>query len=258
MTEVDVLSIDGNRKGGMELPGIFTESVRPELILRAVIAENTMRLQPQGHYPLAGMQTSATYYGAMNSYRTGRHMGIAIRPREKLGGGVQGRVRRIPSSVTGKRAHPHVVEKRIVERINREEYRRALESAVAATVSKETMKPLVVSNELESIKRTKDMIRAIRAVKLGGELDSVRPRTRKGLSRGSSRRGYSKRVLIVLSRECEAVRAARNIAGVDVCAVGRISANLLAPGGRPGRAAIWSEAAVSAVQGAIDRIRIGG
>ena len=80
-----------------------------------MLAEASQKLQPQGHYVLAGMQTTATYYGAMNSYRTGRHVGRAIRPREKLGGGIQGKVRRIPSSTKGKRAHPHMIEKIIKE-----------------------------------------------------------------------------------------------------------------------------------------------
>lgn len=102
MEEIDVLSLDGKPKGKLEAPKAFQETVRPELIQRAVVAENTRKLQPQGHYPLAGMQTTATYYGAMNSYRSGRHMGIAIRPREKLGGGVQGKVRVVPSAVKGK------------------------------------------------------------------------------------------------------------------------------------------------------------
>ena len=55
--DAEVLSIEGSAKGKMALPGIFEDEVRPELIQRAVVAENTLRLQPQGHFPLAGMQT---------------------------------------------------------------------------------------------------------------------------------------------------------------------------------------------------------
>ena len=105
--KVDVFNLEGSASKTVELPSAFSERVRTELIARAVLAENSLRLQPQAHYVLAGMQTTARYYGAMNSWRTGRHMGMAIRPREKLGGGVQGKVKRIPSAVKGKRAHPH-------------------------------------------------------------------------------------------------------------------------------------------------------
>lgn len=97
--EADVLSLDGKAKGKVELPSLFGEAVRPDLIQRAVLAENTRSLQPQAHYPLAGMQTTARYYGRMHSYRTGRHMGQAIRPRQKLASGIQGKVRIIPSAV---------------------------------------------------------------------------------------------------------------------------------------------------------------
>jgi large subunit ribosomal protein L4e len=121
MQEAEVLSLDGKAKGKVALPGMFEDEVRPELIRRAVLAESTMKLQPQGHFLLAGMQTTARYYGRMNSYRTGRHMGNAIRPKQKLGGGAQGAVRRIPSSTKGKRAHPHLVEKIIAEEINKKE-----------------------------------------------------------------------------------------------------------------------------------------
>src|ERR1700733_10439696 len=124
--EADVFALDGKSKGKITLPSLFESEVRPELIQRAVLAENSMTLQPQGHFLLAGMQTTARYYGRMHSYRSGRHMGIAIRPRQKLGGGVQGQVRIIPSSTKGKRAHPHLIEKTQIENINNKEYKKAL------------------------------------------------------------------------------------------------------------------------------------
>lgn len=257
MTDAEVFSIDGRKKGSVALPAVFEETVRPDLILRAVNAENTLRLQPQGHNPLAGMDTTAMYYGSMHSYRTGRHMGIAIRPRQKLGGGQQGMVRRIPSSVKGKRAHPHKIEKILAENINRREYSKAVASAVAATVSHETKMPIVVSDEIESIKKTREMITLIRNLKLGAKIDNVDKRVRKGLRRGSKRRSYTRALLIVVSKDGSALRSARNIAGVDACIVDRLSAGLLAPGGKPGRAVIWSEGAIGGLQKAVSKIRIG-
>ncbi|MDE1866003.1 MAG: 50S ribosomal protein L4 [Candidatus Micrarchaeota archaeon] len=256
MTDVDVLSIDGRKSGSVALPEVFSEAVRPELILRAVNAENSRKLQPQGHNPLAGMDNTAMYYGSMHSYRTGRHMGIAIRPRQKLGGGQQGAVRVIPSSVKGRRAHPHKIEKILVENINRREYSKAIASAVAATVP-ETKRPIIVSNEIESIKRTKDMVTLIRNLKLDSKIDNVDKRIRKGLRRSSKRRSYTKTLLVVVGKDGSAIKSARNIAGVDACAVGKLSAGLLAPGGRPGRSVIWSESAIGALQSAVSKIRIG-
>jgi large subunit ribosomal protein L4e len=255
MTNADVYSIDGKKKGSIEVPLIFEELVKPELILRAVNAENTHKLQPQGHNPMAGMDTTAMYYGAMHSYRTGRHMGIAIRPRQKLGGGQQGAVRRIPSSVKGRRAHPHRIEKTLIEQINRREYIKAIGSAIAGTIS-ETKMPLVVTNDIESIKKTSEMVSVIRNLKLDARLDNVDKKIRKGLRRSSKRRSFTKAILIVVSKESQSIKSGRNIAGVDVCTVDRLSAGLLAPGGNPGRSVIWSEGAIGNLQAAVSKIRI--
>jgi large subunit ribosomal protein L4e len=257
MTDTDVFSIDGKKKGTVAVPPIFGEAVKPELILRAVNAENTRRLQPQGHNPLAGMDTTAMYYGAMHSYRTGRHMGIAIRPRQKLGGGQQGQVRRIPSSTKGRRAHPHKIETTLIENINRREYTKALASAVAATLPPETKRPIVVSNEMESIKKTREMVTLLRNLKLGEKLDNVDKRVRKGLRRSGKRRSFTHAILLVVSKDCPSLKSARNIAGVDICAVNRLTAGLLAPGGKPGRTALWSESALNGLQAAVPKIRIG-
>ncbi len=263
----NVLSLQGTQKGSIEVPALFSETVREDLIRRAVIAEQTTKLQPKGHYLLAGMNTTARYYGAMSSYRTGRHMGIAIRPRQKLGGGQQGQVRRIPSSVKGKRAHPHKIEKTLIERINKKEYQKAVRSAIAATaVADIVMKkhaiermqlPIILSNEIESIKKTKDVIAMLAALKLSADLEKSRnPSLRKGIRRLSQRRHFRKSALIVVGEDRGIVRAARNIAGVDVCTVGEIKADLLAPGGVPGRITIWSESAVKSIPSEVEKLSL--
>jgi large subunit ribosomal protein L4e len=256
MTNADVYSIDGKKKGIVTIPQVFEEEIKPELILRAVNAENSRRLQPQGHNPMAGMDTTAMYYGAMHSYRTGRHMGIAIRPRQKLGGGQQGAVRRIPSSTKGRRAHPHRIEKILIEQINRREYSKAIASAVAATIQPNTKMPLIVTNDIESIKKTKEMVSVIRNLKLDTKLDNVNKNIRKGLRRSSKRRSFTRAILIVVSKESQGIKSGRNIAGVDICTVDRLSAGLLAPGGNPGRSVIWSEGAIGNLQAAVSKIRI--
>lgn len=182
-----IRALDGSSGSSIELPASFNEQVRVDLIRRAVLAEASQRLQPQGHYVLAGMQTTATYYGAMNSYRTGRHMGRAIRPREKLGGGIQGKVRRIPSSTKGKRAHPHMIEKIIKEQINKREYQKAIASAVAATASG-TKGPIVVANQIEKVAKTKEIVKVFNNLKL---TLVKKKRLRQGLRRHSNRRRYT-------------------------------------------------------------------
>jgi large subunit ribosomal protein L4e len=255
MAEVNVLNLQGGVKGSVELSEVFSEEVRDDIIRRAVIAENTLKLQPQGHYILAGMNTTARYYGTMSSYRSGRHMGIAIRPRQKLGGGVQGQVRRIPSSVKGKRAHPHKIEKTLIEKISKKEYQKAIRSSIAATGNIEYVKakhavgtltfPFIVSNEIESVGKTKDLIKILNTLMLSDDLaKSKDPKIRKGLRRLAARRHFRKSVLIVVGDDKGIVKAARNIPGVDACAVKDLKASLLAPGGVPGRITIWSRDAI--------------
>lgn len=258
MAEANIFSLDGKQKGKMSLPSIFETDVRPELIQRAVIAENTMKLQPQGHFPLAGMQTTARYYGRMHSYRSGRHMGVAIRPRQKLGGGAQGKVRIIPSSTKGKRAHPHLIEKTLAEQINRKEYQKALACAISATRTAKAHEtnPIIVANEIESINKTKEMLKVFNNLNLSNEIEGSVAKIRKGLRRASKQKHYKKSVLLVISKEGNAIRAARNIRGVDACSVSNITANLLAPGGTPGRVTVWSEQAVKDVEASVKKQNI--
>lgn len=263
MTSAKILNIDGSTAKQIDLPMAFSERVRPDLIARAAIAENTARLQPQGHYVLAGMQTTARYYGAMASYRTGRHMGIAIRPREKLGGGVQGKVKRIPSAVKGKRAHPHLIEKRIAEEINIKEYQKAIRSAIAATSHQQYLKfqlqsepPIIVAASAESISKTKDVVKMLGSLKLDQYVENGKRMTkRKGIRRLSSQRRYKKSVLIVAEKGSGLIKAARNMAGVDACSVDELTANALAPGGRPGRLTIWSEKVLPGMDKQIEKLR---
>ena len=254
MVSAKVLNTDGSVLKSVELPHAFSERVRPDLIARAVTAEASLALQPQAHFVLAGMQTTARYYGAMNSYRTGRHMGMAIRPREKLGGGAQGKVRRIPSAVKGKRAHPHMVEKNITESMNKQEYQKAIKSAIAATTQQG---PIVVSDHIESIKKTKEVSKALVKLKLGESLEKGRTKDkRKGIRRLSRQRQYRKSILIVVGEDKGIIKAARNMAGVDVCSIQDVRANLLAPGGRPGRTTVWSESALAKMEQGIGSLSL--
>jgi large subunit ribosomal protein L4e len=256
-----VLSLTGAEEKQITLPKAFSEEVREDLIRRAVLSERSYKLQPQGHSVLAGMQTTATYYGAMGSYRTGRHMGVAIRPRQKLGGGVQGMVRRIPSSVKGKRAHPHMIEKKIWERINKKEYQKAISSAIAATLlAKHTTgqhkPPLIISKDIESVKKTKEVTKIFEKLGFASLLKESKDKkhSKSGIRRGAVQKKYKKSVLLVLGSDKGAINAARNIAGSDVCTVDKMTAEILAPGGVPGRLTVWSEEAIARLDDSISKL----
>jgi len=254
----DVFQIDGSIKKSIELPDVFNVRVSMPIIKRAAIAEMTRKLQPQGHYALAGMQTTAAYYGAMSSYRTGRHMGIAIRPREKLGGGVQGKVKRIPSATKGKRAHPHMIEKRLVEQINNKEYIQAIAGAIASTMFEMQgagikRAPIIVSDDVESIDKTKQIIAMLKKLNLYEYIqERSKPSLKKGLRRSSRMRLFRKSLLFIFSKNAKALKAARNIPGADACDVNSLTVNMLAPDGNAGRLTLWSESAINNIKGALD------
>jgi len=99
MTKIKVYSLEGETVDEIELPTIFTEEFRPDLIKRAVISSQTARIQPWGTDPMAGKRTTAKSFGA------GR--GVAMVPRVKGSrhpAGSKGAF--VPQAVGGRRAHP--------------------------------------------------------------------------------------------------------------------------------------------------------
>ena len=262
----NVYQIDGKTEKKIELPEIFTKPFRVDLVRRAILAEQSLRYQPQAHYILAGMQTSAAYIGEYSTWRTGRHMGTAIRPRQKLAGGAQGEVRRIPSAKKGKRAHPHMVEKIIVEKINAIEYRKALESAIAGTSRHELIAqrnipklhsvPIVIDNKIESVAKTKDLLKILKNIGVEEDIEkSHDPKLRKGLRRSIRRRIFRKSVLIIVKDANKVEKAGRNIPGVDVKSVNKLTVESIAPGAIP-RITIFSESALSGLQEAVAKAKL--
>ena len=97
--KVNVYSINGEVKEEMELPAIFDEVYRPDLIKRAVLSAQSARVQPWGNDPMAGKRTSAKGWGS------GR--GTARVPRIKNGS----RAAFVPMAIGGRKAHPTRAEK---------------------------------------------------------------------------------------------------------------------------------------------------
>ena len=104
--KVNVYSIQGEVKEEMELPAIFDEVYRPDLIKRAVLSAQSARVQPWGNDPMAGKRTSAKGWGS------GR--GTARVPRIKNGS----KAAFVPMAIGGRQAHPTRAEKNHHEKIN--------------------------------------------------------------------------------------------------------------------------------------------
>ncbi len=254
--KANVLDLNGNPVNEVELPPQFNEEVRSDLINRAFHSHASLFLQPKGSDPRAGLRTTAEYYGRRHAWRQTINTGRSRLPREKIPGGRSGRVLRVPHAVKGRRAHPPKPEKRIIEKINLKEKHKAMRSALAASIDKSLVSskhvfkhtlPLVVTDDFESIKKSRDVIKTLIALGIGSDLQRVQQRVkaRSGIAR---LRGRNKRVprsvLIVIDKDNGIGKAARNIAGVDIVQVDKLNASLIAPGGVAGRLVLWTQGAL--------------
>ncbi len=254
MTKTPVLDLEGKNAGEVELPIQFNSTIRPDVIRRAFHAEVSLGFQPKGAYPLAGLQTSADYFGRRHRPRSSINVGRSRLPREKLSGMRLGRVRRVPHSVKGRRAHPPKPETMLVERINFKEKKLAVRSAIAATGKAEIVRkrghlfegrlPVVVDNSFEAISKASAARAALE--KLGFAKDLARAeRGRKpaGGRKGGTRTPRS--VLVVYANDKGVSKAVRNLPGVQAVRVDSLAASLLAPGGVAGRLTLWTKDAIS-------------
>jgi large subunit ribosomal protein L4e len=250
--KVPVYEVNGSVKRDIALPEIFSTPVRPDLIKKAVLSIQSKSFQPKGRDPMAGKRTTAESFGV--------GLGIARIPRVKARGTARGSQGAFaPGTVGGRLAHPPRAEKVIVKKINSKERKLALKSAIAAAAIKEIVEkrghkigelkalPIVVEDSLEQMSTTKEFKEFLEKLGLEDELkrieEGVKVRAGKGKRRGR-RLKRRKGPLIVVSGSCPALKAARNIPGVDVCPVDRLNVELLAPGTHPGRLTIWTESAI--------------
>jgi large subunit ribosomal protein L4e len=135
----------------------------------------------------------------------------------------------------------------------------ALRSAVAATGDKNLVAkrghvvldvpdfPIVVTDEIESLKRTKEVREVLLNLGVWGDVFRVREsrKVRAGKGKGRGRR-YKQAVgpLIVVAENKGVVEAGRNLPGVMVMLVDGLNVELLAPGTHVGRLTVWSQSAI--------------
>jgi large subunit ribosomal protein L4e len=233
----NVLDLSGNITHEIELPHVFEEAYRPDLIKRAVLSLQSRRFQPYGPSPRSGMNTSARSWGT--------NRGVSRVPRVSQGR----RAMRVPQAVGGRKAHPPKPEKKLLKKMNKKEYKKAIRSAIAATLNVDLVKfenlPMVVEDEMEVMKKTKEIYSFLRTMNLNlGNKRKIR--AGRGKMRG---RRYKKRksILIVVAEDKGIIRAARNLLGMDAVLAQDLNVELLAPGTHAGRFVIWSESAMKKV-----------
>jgi large subunit ribosomal protein L4e len=246
---VPVVNAENERVEDVELPKVFETPYRPDVIKKAVIAQQSHGFQPQGRDPMAGKRTTAESWGV------GR--GMSRVPRLKGSSRAAFGV----SIVGGHQAFPPRSEKVIRKEINKKERRLAIRSGIAATASREVVGgrghviesvgqlPLTVEDSVQSISKTREVKELF--VNLGvwpdvERADRKKIRAGRGKTRGRKRK-VGKGPMIVVAEDLGIGKAAANLPGVDITRVEDLNADLLAPGAHPGRLVIWTKSALTSL-----------
>jgi len=259
--KVPIFNINGEKKGEVELPKIFNVEYRPDVIKKAFLVLMSKLRQRYGSDPMAGKKTSAHYHGKRDYRYTMMNREMSRLPRIHGSGYLSWTARIAPQAVKGRRAHPPKAEKNWAMKINKKENRLAIKSAIAATANKELIKehgyktfdgeiPIIIDDKFEELKKTKDVYEALKKLGLEKELERAKKkkvRAGKGKMRG---RRYKRKVgpLIVVSKPCNLLLAARNIPGLSVVPVKDLNVLFLAPGGTAGRLTIFTESAIKELE----------
>jgi large subunit ribosomal protein L4e len=247
-----VFDLNGKEVNQLNLPQIFNTPSRPDVIKRAVVTIQSHKYQPQGRDPMAGKKNTAE----------SRHAGLGISrvPRLKERGQ---RAAFAPGTVGGREAHPPESRKKIKKKLPKKEMNLALRSAVAATGSKETVSarghmvddvpdfPLVVSDEIQSLKKTQEVEETLSNLGVWADIFRVKESRKIRAGKGKMRGRKMKQAigpLLVITKNDGVAEAARNLPGLDVVSVANLNAELLAPGTHMGRLTVWTSSAFEKVE----------
>jgi len=233
------------------LPHVLASPLRPDWVRYVHMNVSKNKRQPRAVGGKVGYETAAESWG------TGR--AVARVPRAPGGGthrsgqGAFGNMCR-----GGGMFCPTKTWRRWHRRVNVKEKRNAVVTALASSclpplvmarghrIDEVAELPMVVSDGIESMTRTRPTFKILEKLGLKEELkkvaDSKKIRAGKGKARN---RRYKKRLgpLIIYNEDNGIVRATRNIPGVETACVTRLNILKLAPGGNFGRLVLWTEGA---------------
>lgn len=233
------------------LPAVFRAPIRPDVVsfIHDQISKN--RRQAHGVSTKAGMQSSAESWG------TGR--AVARIPRVRGGGTHRSGQGAFGNMCRGGRMFaPLKTWRRWHRRVNVKQKRYAIVSAIAATgipglvlakghrIEETPEVPLVLSDKVEELKRTKDAVKLLKKLKAWNDIEKVyaTKRFRAGKGKMRNRRRIMKRGPLVIYHNDQGItRAFRNIPGVTLLNVNSLNLLKVAPGGHVGRFCIWTESA---------------
>jgi large subunit ribosomal protein L4e len=233
------------------LPAVFRAPIRTDIV--NFVHDQMRRNKRQAHAvsDKAGEQTSAESWG------TGR--AVARIPRVRGGGTHRSGQGAFGNMCRGGRMYaPLKVWRKWHRKINLKQRRYALVSAIAASGvpslvlarghSIETVPevPLVLSDKIQDLKKTKEAVAVLRKVGAWSDILKVyaSKHTRAGKGKMRNRRTVMKRgPVIIYDKDNGVKKAFRNIPGVSLLSVERLNLLRMAPGGHVGRFVIWTESA---------------
>jgi large subunit ribosomal protein L4e len=249
---VHLYDTSGASVGTVDLPPVFASDVRIDLIRNAVVAFQANRRQPYAAKFRAGMRHSVRWPGkGRGAARTPRIRGTMI--------GAQA-----PNTVGGRQAFPPTTQRIWAKKVNGKERRLARNAALAAVhdghlvtarghrFRAKVSLPIIVQDALEEIESTSEAIDFLEAVGVLEDLDRTKDGTHIRAGRGKMRgRRYRtpKGPLLVVRNAPQVRQGFGNLPGVDVTTPSGLNAEVLAPGGNPGRLTIFSASALEALRG---------
>jgi large subunit ribosomal protein L4e len=258
--KLKIINATGNAVGEIDMPMQFNDPVRADLIKKAVLAIQNNNRQPYGSFEDAGDRHAVRLSKRRRDYKTPYGKGISRTPRKTMsrrGSQMHWVGAQAPNTVGGRRAHPPKACKVWDWKINDSERRKAIRSALSATMIKELVisrghrvpdnYPFIIDDSLEKIKRTKELFLALSKLGFGDDLERTADtgiRSGQGKLRGR-RKKSKKSLLIVVDGKCDLLFAAKNLPGVDVFDIKKLNAEVLAPGTHFGRATLFTTKAIT-------------
>jgi len=239
------------KQASLPLPVVFKAPIRPDVVNEI---HQLMRRNKRQAYAVseeAGHQTSAESWG------TGR--AVARIPRVRGGGTHRSGQGAFGNMCRGGRMFaPTKPWRRWHRKINVNQRRYALVSAIAASgvpalvqskghvIDGVSEFPLVVTDEIQKLAKTKQAVIFLRRMKIWADVQKVykSQRFRAGRGKMRNRRRIQRRGPLIVYAKDEGLRKAfRNIPGIDTMSVDKMNLLKLAPGGHVGRFVIWTESA---------------
>jgi len=240
-----------SKESNVALPVVFKAPIRPDVVNEI---HQLMRRNARQAYAVseeAGHQTSAESWG------TGR--AVARIPRVRGGGTHRSGQGAFGNMCRGGRMFaPTKPWRRWHRKINVNQRRYALVSAIAASgvpalvqskghvIDGVSEFPLVVTDEIQKLAKTKQAVIFLRRMKIWADVQKVykSQRFRAGRGKMRNRRRIQRRGPLIVYAKDEGLRKAfRNIPGIDTMCVDKMNLLKLAPGGHVGRFVIWTESA---------------